>query len=753
MKSFAFACFILAAGALAAESAPYPIPYATITAPVVHDGAFHVLACGKTWVVLDGSRGMSVHAIGINPEENLPLDTDRAVLSEAGIKATIRSSSGEIELDQAYDPAPKLVIIDQGPGRVAARAFFAMRSRDGLPHGNGTLDIYVYSDRVFLAPSLQLDDEPGGTVVSVSGFRGTVPGDGAEIMARGSKLLAREQSRFLPFGEEKAGFSVLVDNPGRASMKMGWMRNSYPGWMYLNEVDANPERDELYEKWPLWIAQRGAPFSWTRSSKSGLMVGYAGSTVRRLDFQWLAGDSLRIPEGGYTTFNGVMGVFLGKFAARAEERWEAYSGPAKPAVKGGEFRYYNEVEGVYEIDTKGGDCEAVFDNTAGTADRSVFVRFWNLKGTGAYEALAGREPLPLGLYNEGDLIEDPMVPMLKDTTGPARFAGVDVPVPKGSKTTVSLKRKPGMQFTYQMYSALETYEAWSDSSATGPLFRFHATSGEIYNATLPGKDAPAFAKLPLYWVKNGVNNDTFMNHTRGFRILGGDPSMISFVYTGTNLEGTGLSVYTTTARLTAGRLAFDVNAEFTPLDNGRRWTSVEYCDLYPFDNVYRRTFHYRDVVFLTSKGVFDRVGTGAWSGRFKTIAEPGGLGYYSEAVAREKGVSRTPASDDGTVWILGNSPERGNILYRRGAWMTSAGARSVFSLCNAWVDIHNTVVGRIDPSSKETIAYSVEIFPGAVPLPADLTAFYAKAAGGTAVKRITGVKYDARGSIVGFATE
>ncbi len=246
-----------------------------------------------------------------------------------------------------------------------------------LPHGNGTLDIDVYTVREFLAPSLQLDYEPGGTVESVSGIRGTDPGDGAEIMARGSKLLAREQSRFLPFGEEKAGFSVLVDNPGRASMKMGWMQNSYPGWMYLNEVDANPERDELYEKWPLWIAQRGAPFSWTRSSKSGLMVGYAGSTVRRLDFQWLAGDSLRIPEGGYTTFNGVMGVFLGKFAARAEERWEAYSGPAKPAVKAASSAITTRSRASTRSTRRRRLRRGVFDNTAGTADRSVFVRFWN----------------------------------------------------------------------------------------------------------------------------------------------------------------------------------------------------------------------------------------------------------------------------------------------------------------------------------------------------------------------------------------
>ena len=96
-------------------------------------------------------------------------------------------------------------------------------------------------------------------------------------------------------------------------------------------------------------------------------------------------------------------------------------------------------------------------------------------------------------------------------------------------------------------------------------------------------------------------------------------------------------------------IAFDFRAEFTPLDDGKRWTSVEYCDLYPFDNTYRRNFHYRDIVFLNRSGVFDRVGTGCWSGRFNTVQETDHLGYYSETGPRENGIGRTPDQDDGTV--------------------------------------------------------------------------------------------------------
>jgi hypothetical protein len=78
------------------------------------------------------------------------------------------------------------------------------------------------------------------------------------------------------------------------------------------------------------------------------------------------------------------------------------------------------------------------------------------------------------------------------------------------------------------------------------------------------------------------------------------------------------------------------------------------------------------------------------------------------------------------------------------------GASSSFGLCNAWVDVHNTVGGRSDPAAKETITFTVEVFPGAVPSIEKLTALYVEAAGNAAVKQITGVRYSAEGVIEGF---
>jgi len=751
-RSIAVMLGLALANAWLVRAEQLPIPYPAATAPVVEFGGYHVLTCGKTSVVLDGARGMSVSLIRYAEDPAKPLDTSDAVLLQASLRVTVRGRGGEQELDQAFDPAARLMIIDQGPGRVAARAFFMLNSKDGIPHGSGTLDLYVYGDRAFFVPSLYIDHENGGLTITSAGFRGTVPGKGAQVSVGGAKLVAQGDSRLVPFGEDGAEFGILVNNPGRAAMKIGWPRNTFPPFLYLNEIDKNPEKDEIYEKWPLWITQRTGSLSWKRSAQGGLKVGFVDGFVECLDFLWVNGDGLQVPEGDHVGLKGMMGLFLAPTPARAEESWMSYRNPVKPAVKGGAFRYFNEIEGVYEVDSKGADVELTFDDSSRAYDQQIFVRFWNLAGKGAYIAKANREKLPLGLYNDGDLVEDPYetISMLKPASGPARFAGVAVPARRGAPTAVSLARVRGMQFTYQMYSDMQTYEAWANECTDHPLFRFHLATGDLYSVTLPGRRDFALAKLPLYLLLNGVNQDTYMNQTRGFRVLESNPGEVKFAYTSTNLQGTGRSVFDVTAQFAPGRVGFNFQAEFTPLDDGQRWGTVEYCDLYPFDNVYRRNFHYRDFVFLNKNGVFDRVGTGAWSGRFKTVQETDHLGYYSLPAEREQGISRTPDGNDGSVWLLGDSRGRGNILYRRGIWHPSRGAQSVLSLCNAWVDIHNAVTGRLDHSAPETISYSLDVFGGPLPSLDQLNAMYQKAAGEKKVKQVTAVRSDPRGAIEGL---
>ena len=753
MKPFFFSVFGIVICAFVVSSTELSIPYSIIESPVVHAGKYHILSCEDTYVVIDGSKGMSICMIGQGEISVRGINSRDSALKNARLMASIKSGGEIIELDQVYDPKARLQIIDQGPGRVAARVFFTMYSEDGFPHGSGTMDIYLYTGRIHLAHSLHIDYEDGGTYITKAGFITDIPEGKAELIYGGVQLMPKGNYRCVPFGSDSTGINFMIDNPGRPSVKIGWSRNSYPQWLYLREIDNNPETDELYERWPPWITQRGNSITWIPTQNSGCIADYSESGVDKLSFLWVNGDSLEVPAGGYYALNGIMGLVLAENAYMAGSLWKNHEQPAIPVIKKGSFRYYNEIEGIYEIDSSGSDVDISFDNVTNSLNKPIFIRIWNLEGKNAYEVSVNGKSVPFCLYNDGDIIDDPMVSVVKDASGPARFAGVACTVQGGSKSKVTLTSVPGLQFTYQMYSELETYEAWSGACTSEPLFRFYKNRGALYHVTLPGKDEYAIFKLPLYWLKNGVNSNTFMNQSRGFVIDTTRPDRINFTFTAVNLQATGLSSYTVVVPYQRNRLTFDIKADFRPLDDGRRWTSIEYCDLYPFDNVYRRTFHYDDVIFLTRDGVFDRVGTGAWSSRFETIDEPERLSYYAERVPREGAGSRCPDSADGTVWMLGNNTDRGNILYRRGDWIPSTGAESGFSLCNACVDIHNTIVNREEPSSPETIKYSVEVFGGQVPKLEDLNAMYKKAAGGEIVKQIIIVKYDEDGKIDGFVVE
>jgi len=753
MRYLILIAFVMSSCVANAGQSGIDMPYSKISAPVVHEGRYHVLSCGGTYVVLDGLRGMTISMLGNGSPAERGISAGDAVITGGGMFAALSDSGGTIEIGQEYDPSPRLMIIDEGPGRTAARVYFSLCSEDGIPYGSGTLDLYVYEGRVFLVPSLFIDYTRGAASVSKAGFGADIPGEYSDLIVGGAKLLPSPEPRFIPFGGDDEGFEVTVNNAGRASMRIGWLRNRYPAWMYMRNIAENPETDELYEKWPPWITQRGNPLAWKVGPRSGLFAVSGERGVKRLEFLWARNDSLEIPRGGYRALNGVMAVFLGPNSSAVRRSWMNHSKPMKPAVRTGGFKYYNEFEGVYEIDSMGGDIDVAFDNFDGEFPRSIFVRIWNLDGKGGYEFRANNKPIPFALYNDGDIVEDPMVSVVKEASGPARFAGVSLVVGSGSRTRLTMRRGPGIQLVYQMYSGLETLEAWCDTCNDSPLFRFHVTRGELYRATLPGREDYAFFKLPLYWMKNGINPDTFMNHTRGFSILANGPDELQFGYVGVNLQGTGLSDYTVTVPYERDCLTLEVRAKFTALDDGFRWSSLEYCDLYPFESVYRRDFHYDDVIFLDESGKFDRVGTGAWSGGFETVEEPERLGYHAEPVGRDGPGSRTPSPSDGTVWILGNNTDRGNILYRRGNWRPSPGSRSVFSLCNAWVDVHNTVVDRRASSPGEAIHYTVEVFPGAVPPLDELNSMYRKAAGGAVVKQVEMVNYSLEGVIEGFVVK
>ena len=734
----------------------WEIPYPVIQAPAVHSGKYHILHCGDTRVVLDGARGLSLallaeNAPGPAAAGKMPGQSPEE-LTRISLRVEMTSGSDKILLDQAFDPQPRLQIISQGASHVAARAFFTLFSAAGRPFGTGTLDLYLYARSLFLVPSLFLDDLDPRLRITKAGLTAHIPGGKAGLEIKGRRIAAQAGDYFEPFGQANEDFFLTVSRPSHSSMRLGWSRNVYPNFLYVREVDKDPEKDELYERWPPWISQRGQPLGWAADPSSGLEAVFSGSGLENLSILWANDTAQPIPEGGYKALNGALGIFWGRDEAEVESRWRCTRQPLKPSLEKGSFRFYNEIEGLYEVDAEGGPVRMTLDCRNEELDRPFVFRFWNLKGKNGAALKLNGEAVPLSLMNDGGLVEDPMVFIVKDATGPANCALATFVAPRGRVSRVDLERAAGMQFTYQMYSELETYEAWSDDCTDLPLFVFHLREGTIYHARLPGRPDYAFFKLPLFWVKNGVNPATFMTDVRGFKVEANGPDEIQFLFSATNLQGSGLSTYSCRVPDDPGVLRFEISAEFTPLDDGRRWTSLEYFDLYPFDGVSRRNFHYADVVYLNRDGVFERVGTGAWDYYFRLREEPERLGSFADYVPRQGPGAKVPHPSDGSVWLLGDNPRRGNILFRRGESRLSAGTEMHFTLCNAWVDIHN-VLARSGKAlnSGEQVTLAVEVFGGRLPTIEELTGMYRNATGGrTGVQQINSVIYSNDGRIQGF---
>jgi hypothetical protein len=768
MKGLSIVFFVLAAFVSArAGAGERPAPRLAGLAPVVHADPVHVLSAGRTAVVLDGRRGLSLSAVGTRPDAapaagEAPGADIRAALRDAVLEVVLERDGRRVVASQAHDPSPRLQVISQGPAHVAARAFFDLRSEAGESFGTGTMDLYLYEGRLHLAPSVFVDDVANARVVR-AGFRTGVALPRASLRVGDAVLRPERGKASSSFGAAAADFSARLEGADGA-VRLGWLRNVYPPFPYLREVARNPETDDLYEKWPPWISQRGAPLGWRLNETSGLRAAFEEGSPTALALNWTDGRApeasdfekvfegvIAVSPGGYLAFNGVLAVFLGPSAASVDRLWEAYRHPVRPAVERGDFRFFNEFENLYEVDTRGGETAIAFDGRGFDADRPVVLRLWNLEGKGGAAVSVDGEPVPVALLNDGGLLDDPMVSVVKAATGPARQAVVAFTVRKDRTTRVALTRRPGLQLAYQMYSELEAYEGWSDECGDRPLFFLPLRDLAIYRGRLPGRADYAFFKLPLSCMKNGVNTATFMNRLRGFRVSANGPEEIRFAGEGVNLQATGLSAYEVRIPWTPGRLRFEVEAAFTPLDDGRRWTSIEYCDFYPFEGVRRADFHFRDVVYLRNDGTFDRVGAGAWSGSFRTVEEPERLGYHAESVKRTGPGGRIPDPAAGSVWLLGDSPGRGNILFRRTAWNVTPSARPAFTLCNAWMDIHNALADRGDFASGERVGFAIEVFPGRVPSTADLDRIYDAASGGAKrALRVSSVAYSSEGSPEAF---
>ena len=283
----------------------YPVPYPNITAPVTHAGKYHILQAGGTYVMLDRTKGLSIALIGHAHSPKTVCNPSNGVVEEMSLHVTVDNNGQIYELDQINAPDAVFRVISQGPDYAAARIFFSLCADDGIPRGNGTIDMYVYPGRFFLVPSMFIEPETGGSFVTHADMYATVAGKRATLDINGKKVSGNLSKHVADFGDDQSGFSITVSSQDRPAFKMGWLRNHYPNWMYLNEIAGNPEIDDLYEKWPPWITQRHRPgrsdgsLTWIINEDSGFTAQETENGIKHVSFAWVKRYT------GYHTFRQI----------------------------------------------------------------------------------------------------------------------------------------------------------------------------------------------------------------------------------------------------------------------------------------------------------------------------------------------------------------------------------------------------------------------------------------------------------------
>ena len=165
-------------------------------------------------------------------------------LGSGSLQADLNDGGRRILLDQANDPTARLEIISQGPTHAAGRVFFSLCSADGRPYGTGTLDIIVYANRVHFIPSVFVD-ELNRAAIERSGLVVGLPGVTGSVEVQGRPVAVNSDSGSSGFGDPASPFDIAFEQTGGRAVKLGWLRNQYPPFIYLREVAADPRKDDL----------------------------------------------------------------------------------------------------------------------------------------------------------------------------------------------------------------------------------------------------------------------------------------------------------------------------------------------------------------------------------------------------------------------------------------------------------------------------------------------------------------------------
>jgi len=613
-------------------------------------------------------------------------------------------------LRQENDPRPKFIFLEEGPERIALRVLYSLYDDLGHYHGDGMQEVWIYRHGdIFLALGVRLVDQASHSVLQDAHIE-IEQADrvkSVEVGASEPSILIGEElhtGAFFPFGQALPGKYVILDGE-RGHMALHWASDR--GRIY-NPVFWVDHKAPFYEKWPSffdqWSINQMETMGWLNNRTSGLEVrGEEGGCKLRFCWARKAGQAL----GPRHDLRALLALSIGAGRDELVEVIRAHQEPISLSVEGGVCRCYDEQDGCYEIRKDAEEATVVLP--ASWDERLVRLRFFNLIGEGAIEVEVDGKPYQPQLISYGARTDDPLVPLLVESHGPADEALVVTCLRPDREVKVVLREGEGMNASYQMRDdrrnlvIFGTYDRVSPlPPGEGPLsvgeviyrashdrergtLEFSLRDGKARHIRGIGKRKPAIEELPLHWLYNcAASPFHYVNILKSFKLLKNGPDEVIFDYMSVNRSERVRSEYIVRVPYRKDVLRLEIKAIFTVLV---QWDlpTIEYLDIFPFNTLDPRRWFYEGVIYLSPKGdmmdIAIKDDVRSWRGRRWEFR--------------------------GTCFFAMLPSERGNILMLiRNPKPEGIVSRAV--LCCNWIDLHLDFVVDEVPIPKGS-TYEVEM--------------------------------------------
>ena len=563
---------------------------------------------------------------------------------------------GPVTLRQGGDPAPRLLPLEEGDGRLGLRAQATLYDEAGTVHGEALQDAWVTAEgELFLAVALRLVPPGGHLVVHEAGLEVTLDGfDAVEGEGR-SALLGR--------GAAAAALLAWPAGRGRRFDAIRWQATRPP----------------FYERWPTLFDQWSldpATYGWERQPGSGAVVEAlpGGGHVVRL--RWIAADVDARPQ---LDARALVWCGLGD-PVRLRRLLEAHEEPLEPAVEGGRLRTYDELDGCYEVAAGDGpSCAVTFPPDP--LERPLRVRVFGLGDGGGYRAEGAVTAL---LNSERGRTDDPLVWVRVPPEGAADEAVLRATARRDGPVRLALRRAEGLQAAYQRRDPERRLTVHHPADPARPIASLELAGPRLRDLRLPGADRPALHDLPLFWMRYLPKASAHLaNRLVAAELRSSGPDEVVVRLESTVPGGRVRSTYELTFPYRPAHVELRLRAE---LRGAAAWglRTFEYADLFCEAGIDAARWDFTRLAFVGEAGTRVMDARDPYPGLEDRLALP------ASALDAFGAAHRLP---DAGPWafggraaiVLGGSP-RGTLVVV--AENGTPGTEHLATLCEHWADVH-----------------------------------------------------------------